>query len=186
MRRMREEYERIDQLVRDILVDYQVSSFPLDLLWLSKRMGFDVVPYSAYDGLPNFPLLLKRSKDGFSYPAGIGKVPTIFYNDKYETNSTPARIQSTIGHELKHLIDGDEDDSEDDLCDHFARYLRCPVPYVIIKGYNTSTELISHFGISAEQAGYTLKQVRARVRCYGNHIFENEEEFIDFILDSEE
>ena len=114
MRRSGEEYERLDGLAREILVDYQVSSFPLDLLWLSKRMGFDVVPYSAYEGSANFPLLLKRSKDGFSYPAGIGKVPTIFYNDKYGDNLTPARIQSTIGHEIKHLIDGDEDDSDAD------------------------------------------------------------------------
>ncbi|MBR2556554.1 MAG: hypothetical protein IKE94_17035 [Aeriscardovia sp.] len=186
MRRSGEEYERLDGLAREILVDYQVSSFPLDLLWLSKRMGFDVVPYSAYEGSANFPLLLKRSKDGFSYPAGIGKVPTIFYNDKYGDNLTPARIQSTIGHEIKHLIDGDEDDSEDDLCDHFARYLRCPIPYVIIKGYSTPTELISHFGISAEQAVNTLKQVRARVRFYGDRIFDNEKEFIDCILTSEE
>ena len=186
MRRSGEEYDRIDELARNILIDYHISSFPLDLFWLCTAMGFDVVPYSAFEGTKYFPLLLKKSHDGFSYPVCAGKAPTILYNDKYGDHLTPARIQSTIGHEIKHIVEGDQDDSEDDLCDHFARYLRCPIPYVITKGYNTVTELIAHFGISAQQAENTLCQVRNRISYYGTVLFEEEKEFINLVLQAEQ
>lgn len=182
MYRSGDQYDRVDEIARNILVDYKVCNFPLDLIELAKRMGFNVIPYSAYEGLQDFPLLFKKSKDGFSDPYCIGKVPTIFYNDKYGDHLTPARIQSTIGHEIKHIVEGDQDDSEDDLCDHFSRYLRCPIPYVIYKRYETVAELISDFGISAKQANITLKAMRKRLSSYGDTIFPEEQELIDMIL----
>ena len=138
------EYERVDKLARDILIDYGIREYPLDLFELCRKMGFNVIPYSAYeDDSKTLETFLKKSEDGFSLPACYNNPPTIIYNDKYGDHLTPARIQSTIGHEIKHIVEGDQDDSEDDLCDHFARYLRCPIPYVITKGYNTVTELIA-------------------------------------------
>lgn len=125
MHRPGEDYDRIDRLARNILIDYGITRFPLDMFDLCKKMGFIVVPYSSYEKNEEaVQLLLKKSKDGFYLPACNGMPPQIIYNDKYGDHLTPARIQSTLGHEIKHILEEDTTDEEDDLCDHFARYLR--------------------------------------------------------------
>lgn len=176
MYRHGDDYERIDQLARDILVDYGIKEFPLDLFSLTKKMGFEVIPYSAYEGEENSYILQRKSKDGFSIPASCGAAPVILYNDK--AHLSPARLQSTIGHEIKHIIDEDVDDSQDDLCDHFARYIRCPTPYVIYMGFKSSPQLIDAFGISAIQADITINTIKSRTNKYGQLIFQNEIELM--------
>ena len=108
------------------------------------------------------------------------------YNDKYGDHLTPARIQSTLGHEIKHIIEEDTTDEEDDLCDHFARYLRCPIPIVIHLGLSTEMELISYFQISVSQARNTLSSLRNRHRIYGNEIFQDEQELVDLFMSATE
>lgn len=120
-KRMSEEYERMKDLAISIIVDYNITCYPLDIYDLVKRMGFNLVPYSAYQS--KVGLLMKKSKDGFNYPLSLASKPTIMYNDQYGSHLTPARITQTIGHEIKHLVEGDIDDSEDDLCEFFSKYL---------------------------------------------------------------
>lgn len=177
MYRNGDDYERIDQAARDILVDYGIKKFPLDLFSLAKRMGFELIPYSAFEGNEDSYILQRKSMDGFSIPASCGAAPVILYNDKVHV--PPARLQSTIGHEIKHIIDGDVDDSQDDLCDHFARYIRCPTPYVIYMGYKSSQQLIDVFGISAIQADITINTIKSRSNKYGQLIFQNEVELME-------
>lgn len=171
-KRMSEEYERMKDLAISIIIDYDIRCYPLDIFDLVKRMGFNLIPYSANHD--KVGLLLKKSKDGFNYPLSSDWKPTIMYNDKYGTHLTPARITQTIGHEIKHLAEGDIDDSEDDLCDFFSKYLRCPLPYVLYLGINSKFDLISKFEISVEQAGYVIKHLRNRKKKYGNKYFRKE------------
>ena len=65
MYRSGKEYDRIDKLVIDILMDYGINEFPLDMNELCRKMGINIVPYSAYD--PNVELLLKKSKFSYYY-----------------------------------------------------------------------------------------------------------------------
>lgn len=177
------EYERVDKLARDILIDYGIKEFPLDLFELCKKMGFNVIPYSAYeDDVKMLATFLKKSKDGFFLPACCNNPPTIIYNDKYGDHLTPARIQSTVGHEIKHIVEDDTNDNEDDLCDHFARYLRCPTPIVIYLGLSNEVELISRFQISGSQARHALSGIKNRCRIYGDTLFESEKELVNLFL----
>ncbi|MBQ9046675.1 MAG: hypothetical protein IJ120_02135 [Solobacterium sp.] len=185
MHRPGEDYDRIDRLARNILIDYGITRFPLDMFDLCKKMGFIVVPYSSYEKNEEaLQLLLKKSKDGFYFPACNGMPPQIIYNDKYGDHLTPARIQSTLGHEIKHILEEDTTDEEDDLCDHFARYLRCPIPIVIHLGLSTEMELISYFQISSTQAQITLSSVWNRTCTYGNQIFPDEKELLETFIDT--
>lgn len=171
MYRSSNEYDRMCQLAIDIILDYDIKKYPLDMDWLCDRMGFNLVPYSSYENKKD--LLLKKSFDGFSNYANQKIKPTIFYNDMYG-NITAARISQTKGHEIKHIIERDCDDMEDDLCDFFSKFLRCPTPYVMYLGITDICEIVSMFKISYEQARYVKSQIVNRVKKYGNKYFEYE------------
>ena len=80
MYRSRKDYDRVDKLARDILIDYGTTRFPLDMFDLCKKMGFIVIPYSAYEeDTDSLRLFLKKSKDGFYVPACERMPPRIIY-----------------------------------------------------------------------------------------------------------
>lgn len=157
------EYERMVDLAISIIEDYNltIDDYPLDMDKLYKRMKIQLVPYSAYDcNNRAIELLLKRSKDGFYVPQSESSNLTVFYNDIYGEHLTKQRISQTKGHELKHIFENDKDDSEDDLCDYFSKYLRCPTPLFMYLNICSTTDLISKFDLSFEQAGYVINNKR--------------------------
>ena len=178
------DYDRMRKLVISIILDYEIkeSDFPLDMDALCRRMSIDIVPYSAYSG-EKLKIMLKRSKDGFFAPRIPGKNATIFFNDRYGEHLTPARIDHTKGHEMKHIVDGDKDDSEERLCDYFSKYLRCPIPLAEYMGIRSRSGLISKFGVSDEQAGYILEAMRRRRNRVGSSYYDYEELLIRSLLD---
>lgn len=173
MYRLGKEYDRMCHLAIDIYEDYGINagSFPLDMDYWIKKLGIDSVPYSAYSD--HKELLLKASNDAFCIPSDGINNPVIVFNDIY-LNLPPSKISSSKGHELKHIVDGDLNDGEDDLADYFSKYFRCPLPYVIYLEINSKPELISKFGISGEQADYVLNNARNRIIKYGVKYFEYE------------
>ncbi|MDO4941147.1 MAG: hypothetical protein Q4E33_05605 [Erysipelotrichaceae bacterium] len=181
-----EEYDRMRKLAISIILDYNITmdDYPLDMDKLCKRMGINVVPYSAYAEKSKFELFLKRSKDGFNVPRNTKHKATIYYNDKYGDHLTPARISQTKGHELKHILEEDKDDIDDKLCEYFSKYLRCPIPILLYLGIDTRQELISRFGISDEQAGYILTNVNRHKYKFNNKYYDYEVLLIKQILGS--
>ena len=59
------DYDKMAQLVIDIYIDYNITSFPVDEKEICKKMGLKLIPYSAYTEKEQ-ELLRKRSEDGFS------------------------------------------------------------------------------------------------------------------------
>ena len=186
MYRRSEEYGRMAHLAISIIEDYGITAndFPLDLDLLCRRMRINLVPYSSYEGVDpaKVDLLLKKSKDGFFIPRSSRQEATIFFNDKYGDHLTPARISQTKGYEIKHICEADQDDSEDDLCDYFSKYLRCPFPYVFYLGLESAVDIISKFGISYEQAEYVLSNIYSRRKKYGHGFFDYEIELLKTLL----
>ena len=182
MYRTGKEYDRIDRMALDILIDYGITSFPLDMDNLCRKMNINIVPYSAYG--ESVDLLLKKSRHGFSTHRTENDNPTIYYNDIFGNHLNDSNIASTKAHEIKHIVDNDLDDSEDDLADHFARQLRCPLPLVICWNINSINELISRFRISREQATYVLKSAKNRCLKYGRTFLPYEEEFLRFYFNN--
>lgn len=189
MYRSSEEYDRMAKLAISIIEDYGVTAldYPLDMDILCRRMKINIVPYSSYEGADSgrIDLLMKKSKDGFCIPRSSKQEATIFFNDKYGDHLTPARISQTKGHEIKHIIEGDIDDSEDDLCDYFSKYLRCPFPYVFYLKLESAVDIIARFSISYEQAEYVLNNIISRRSKYGNGMFDYEIELLKSLLGKE-
>lgn len=179
MYRKGKDYDRMAKLAISVIIDYGIKSFPLDMESLCLHMGFRLVPYSLFEGKKE--LLMKKSKDGF-FEMSKDFVYSIVYNDCYGELWNEARKNQTLGHEIKHILDGDVDDSTDDLCEYFSKYLRCPIPYVIYKGYDSSFELVRDFGISYEQARIVISNVQNRKRKYGNKYFKYEIELLEYLL----
>lgn len=179
-----DEYDRMRKLAISVILDYNITieDYPLDMDKLCKKMDINVVPYSAYADKSKFKLFLKRSIDGFNIPRNKEQKATIYFNDKYGDHLTPARISQTKGHEIKHILEEDKNDSDDKLCDYFSKYLRCPIPLLIYLKINTRQELISKFGVSNEQAGYILKNVDNHKRKFGDKYYDYEVLLIKQIL----
>jgi len=187
MYRDSEEYDRMAKLAISIIVDYGITAkdYPLDLDNLCRKMKINVVPYSAFeDEDPDFiDILLKKSKDGFFAPRSSKQEATIFFNDKYGDRLSPSRISQTKGHEIKHIVEEDEDDSDDNLCEYFSKYLRCPIPYVLYLGLESEIDIISRFSISYQQSEIVLNNIINRKRKYGNGYFRYEIELLESLLE---
>ena len=176
------EYNRIDRLAIELYVDYGLNKFPIDEKSLCRKLGISLVPYSAYEGECRRILYKESTEGSFSYGATQLK-PIVFYNDG--NDPFYGNTRQTILHEIKHFIDEDENDSEDDLAEHFARYMACPTPYLVWKNIIDVNEIISTFGVSATIAGYVSSSVKNRINKYGYKIFNYEKPLIDLFKNKE-
>lgn len=184
MYRKGEEYDRMAKLAIEVLLDYGVKDFPLNMDDLCRKMHINVVPYSAFGD--DWQLLYKKSIYGFSNYRTKTEKPTIYFNDIFGQPLPKASIESTKGHEVKHILEDDEDDSEDDLCEYFSKYLRCPFPLVLYWDICTPAELISTFAISNEQATYVISNYWNRKSKYGDGYFQYEIDFLREFFDDPE
>lgn len=175
MRRSGTEYERMEIQAIEILEDYEIRKFPVDIKRLAKKMGINLIPYSSFGDVDTINFLINLFPDGF---CKTNKQLSIYYNDKKDD----IRINSTIGHEIKHIVNLDKNDTEDDLADYFSKVLRCPVPLLIYCGYTTRDELITNFGISYEQSGYLLAKITNRMKYHGKKCSNREIEFLRFVF----
>lgn len=176
-------YERMVDLAIAIIEDYNITidDYPLDMDKLYKKMKIQLVPYSAFDSNEQaIELLLKKSKDGFYTPQSKISNLTVYYNDQYGKKLTKQRISQTKGHELKHIFENDKDDSEDDLCDYFAKYLRCPTPLVMYLKIYSAVDLMAKFDLSIEQTGYVL--LNKRIKNHDQTFYPKEVELLKQLI----
>ena len=68
----------------------------------------------------------------------------------------------------------DEDDSEDDLADYFARHFMCPTAYIMLKGLDSTNEIVSFCGMSLEAASYAVSGIRNRIKKFNYDLFDYE------------
>ena len=179
MYRNSEEYAELQKVIIDIYIDYDIKGFPIDVFALCKKMGASVVPYTAL-GDDNLQLLIKKSKFGFFVRGTDGFPPTIYYNDTLDSVGSQ---RLTIIHELKHYVYDEytDDEEEDDLANSWARYLLCPIPFLIILGIESPNEIISFCNVSLEAAENAASNIRNRKSKYGNQIFSFEEKLLNHL-----
>lgn len=182
MYRNSDDYNKMAKLAIDIIIDYDIKSFPIDEKDICRKLGLKLVPYSAYSK-GNQLLLRKKSEDAFFSPATKFTPPTIFYNDKIKSRG---RQRYSVFHEVKHFVNNDLDDSDynDDMADYFAKYMMCPVPYLIKANINDELTLISDHGVSHTVALNAIKNVHNRRLRFGDKIFEYEKPLIDHLFSS--
>lgn len=170
-------YDEIIKTIIQIYIDYEIKSFPIDEKAICRKMGVSLLPYSYFDDRTR-ELLMKKSPFGFYVKRSKERPPTIYYNDLRDNYGS---VRFTIFHELKHYVYEDEDDSEDDLADYFARQFMCPTSYLLLKNIDTENEIMSYCGVSYEAAVYACANILNRKKKYGYDLFDYEVKLIEHL-----
>lgn len=159
-----QKYRELDEKAIQIRIDYGFLSETIDVFALAKKMGMVLIPYSSLKR-GQFELLRKHSSilaDGFSVMRNVdGRlVCYTFYNDAKSLD----RQRFTIAHEIKHFVcrESDPNEEQEDLANHFARYLMAPTFLVMKYSDSTVSEVASHFNISKPAAINALSAAKNR------------------------
>jgi Zn-dependent peptidase ImmA (M78 family) len=145
-------------------------------------MGFKVVKYNDFNDREK-SILLKRSEDGWNFPIAQSALHDrlILINDSIQSD---ARRQATILHEIKHIINYDtkESDYNEDMADYFARYIKCPIPYLIFIKEFDKLSIMYKYDVSSQMAQNVESNIKKRHKKYGWKIFRNEIPILKQIL----
>ena len=184
------EYDEMAKLAIDLYLDYNLTTFPIDPYLLACKMGINVIPYSDLE-YETRELQMKFSEDASNFPhrSGNNYVRTIYFNDFI---SSKARIEVSVLHEIKHIVNYDcetEDEEEnkksEEMADYFAKYMKCPIPYLVYKDITNKEDIMVMFHISEEMAGYVRGNVINRISSYGHDIFAYELPLLELLLGEE-
>lgn len=176
------EYNRMAKLVTDLYIDYNIYQFPIDAYEIANRMGFSVKFYSDFE-TEELLALKGFSEDGTNLPLSNDKMHSrlILINDAIMSN---ARKEITVFHEIKHIVDYDEDDSQlnEDMAEYFAKYFKCPIPYLIYRMDLEPYSIMNKYNVSSQMAHNVARHLQNRIRRYGFGIFESELPLLKQIL----
>ena len=181
MYRNPDEYDSVAKIAIQIYEDYGLNQFPLDPFALCSKMGISVLPYSSLSG-ELLELSRKKSKDGYSFIQPNGKSLIIYNDDSTENNKF--RIEFTILHELKHILDNDyiDDDLHDDLADYFAKFMKCPIPHLIVNNITEIFDIMGKFNVNSSTAEMVARNIKNRINRFGHGIFTYEVNLLKTIL----
>ena len=174
------DYEEVDKMASRLRIDYSHLEKRVDIFKLAKQLNMILIKYSSLTE-EQLKTIAKSDelKDGFTI---IKKVKSqyefyTFYNDQIGT----ARIRLTIAHEIKHVVflESNPSEKDEDLANHFARYILAPtclvMPYI---GKFSPMEIIDDFDISFDAACNAYKAAKSRICSNKADLNDYENEFI--------
>jgi len=173
MRLLSDRYEEIKKTISELLIDYGLNTFPIDVFYLAKRMKIIVEKYSDFPDNEQI-VLLNGSVDGMSYYESDLKEFHIVYND-YKIHT---RIRFTIAHEIGHIVLGHKESNKknESEADFFARSLLVPIPIILFKEIKDEEIIIEEFDVSYQVACIVLNNRKSRLEsgCKGLKNYEKE------------
>ena len=156
MRLLDDDYERIKSVVADLYRHYSVTTIPVDVFSLARKMGIAIRAYSSYPDLFRLVLRGEAPEDGFKATIldGSHSVTVIFYNDTMSRQ----RVRFTILHEIGHIALGHKQSSElaEAEANFFAKYAIAPPVLVNYIRPTDYVDVAEAFDISQECAYYSM------------------------------
>ena len=153
-----ETYRRIDNSVKELMEDYRIESYPIQLKELAKKMGITLVAYSY------------ASKFGINQPDNLSDDAftkmddnIVFYND----SASIERIRFSVAHEIGHIwLEHKRTSRRNEAeANHFAGYLLAPTPVIVEQGFEDAFDIAEFFQISYEAACCALRRADSRKSC---------------------
>jgi len=180
------EYNKMAELVGQIYIDYEITTFPINPSEICQKLGIKQIKYSEFD-LEDRELLLWQSLSGFYVPPTNRSEPMIFYNDNVNQVGSVGNMNRNILHEVRHYLceDNDEFPEDDDLADYFAKYFMAPIPYLIEKGIDDEKEIETVFNVDPAMAHSISNNIKNRKQYYGIKIFDYEKPILRQLLGAE-
>lgn len=183
MRYSSDDYRLIDKTAIELRIDYEFLEEKLDVFALAKKLNMHLIPYSylSDEQKSKIGILEDFLKDGFTVMRCIsGKWE--FYTF-YDDSVSKYRQRFTIAHEIKHVIflEKEPGQKQEDLADHFARYLLAP-SFLVMKYVRLSPFDVSDaFDISFEAAMYALNGANNRIDYGYSKLEDYEEEYLELM-----
>ena len=175
-----EDYEIVDKMALRLRMDYNHFEKNLDIFKLAKQLNIVLIKYSSLNEDQLDTIKRLELNDGFTITRKAESKNEIctFYNDLIGN----ARIRLTIAHEIKHIVflEKQADEKEEDLANHFARYILAPtcliMPYV---KDSSPYEITQDFDISYEAACNAFSAAENRLASSKAELSDFEKEFVD-------
>lgn len=184
MRLANSRYEEIKNIIADMLEDYDISTFPVDVDYIAKQMNIVFVYESSH----------LEDLDGTIIPVD-GAVLTDFSKMTHKVfianwSTYKGKQRYTKGHEIGHVVLGhkectDETESESEF---FSAYLFAPSCLVLVERlrpilFNNQELYPALFGLSGPAANYAYNRFKRRYSC-GTPIREYEKRILELFKDS--
>lgn len=162
-------YRRAVEMAARILLENQVSAYPLNPVSLANRSGLKILPYARFSALTGVAEaeLLALSEDGFS--TCVDSQHLIIYNPAVQPRS---RRRWTLLHEYSHIRLGHVP-AEDALlpsrpneryleaaADELTSCLIAPLPLIFLCRIEDERELARCFGLSGQAAANIFETYR--------------------------
>lgn len=174
------DYQKMDEVALRLRIDYCHFEKRLDVFKLAKQLNMILIKYSSLTEEQLEVITSKEElKDGFTvFKKKNCKYEFFtFYNDSIGDS----RIRLTIAHEIKHVVFLEENptDKDEDLANHFARYILAPsclvMPYI---DRSQIIKIVCDFDISYEAASNAYKSAKSRIYRNKPDLEDFEKEFI--------
>lgn len=174
----------VEIAVADLIEDYGIVHYPLDVSALIARMGISI---SGYEDLPSSvrPIAESLSRDAFSTNNASFTKPRVYVRQSVRPFS---RIAFSLAHELGHiwLEHGEGGALAEEEADYFGGYLLAPHPFILINHMNPC-DVVKAFALGGWSAEIACRQADERRRCGPRNWAEHERRLLDgAVLDSME
>lgn len=183
----KKQYDKMTRLALDVLSDYELFCFPLDVFSLAEKIGMKLIPYSTLT-LEQYMTLYHKYDMNLGFTVSRSENGYIEYDTYYnDVDIQEPRQRFTIAHEIKHVVSGDchkkyLTERDEALADFFAKSLLAPQAIIIQEGLSSPEEYVERFHISQQSAEYCCSATEHRKSAYGEtFLFDYEREFLERI-----
>lgn len=175
------DYRLIDKTAIELRIDYGFLEEKIDVFALARKLNMHLIPYSYLNDEQKEKIgaMDEFLKDGFTVMRCING-QWEFYTF-YDDSVSKYRQRFTIAHEIKHVVflEKEPDQKQEDLADHFARFLLAP-SFLVMKYVHLSPFDVSDaFDISFEAAMYALKGANNRIHYEHCNLEDYEKEYLE-------
>lgn len=146
---MNDAYNKAYTAAMKLLINYELTNFPLDVQRLIKSNGVAITTFYKA------PKLVKqfKPKNTIAFAAKIQDTKIICYDEKSEAE----QIRYTLAHELAHIVEPTFSESQ---CQIFASRLLMPATICMLHNLTEPQELQEFFGVSNAAAIIRAERIK--------------------------
>lgn len=171
-------YELLSNKALEVLADYNIFSFPINVVALAKKLNAKCVKTpdkirekikSFGQSIPAFSCYERKSDGTINW--------TIYYDDSCPIE----RLRYSIAHEIKHIVfqETETTEFEEKGAEYFAKSLLAPSCVMIKEKIFTVEAIKNKFYISSEAGKYIMRGITNRTKKYGDNLKDYEVEYLN-------